>query len=189
MAEWDRVKWSEARQVAAILGWEEEGAPAPYGSPPHAYFHALRERGRREEAAAFMGQALPRLEAVAWAARAVRDLKGDPGAGAESAALRAALLWVQDPSESRRRRAFEAAAAADAGSAEALAAMAAFYSGGSVAPPQCPPLPAPREAAGRFASGAVMVAAAGASDPRAALDACLDQGEQLAARGLGEASA
>jgi hypothetical protein len=183
--QWRRVKWTEARQVSAILEWPEEDPPAPLTSAPREFFMALRGAGRDADAVAFLGQALPRLEAVAWGARSVRDIReGLPTGSAEAAALKAALLWVQDPSESRRRACFEAAMAADGASAEALAAMAAFYSGGSVAPPDNPPVPAPKDAAGRFASGAVLVAAAGAPDMAAALARALDAGEALASGGL-----
>jgi hypothetical protein len=183
--QWRRVKWTEARQVSAILGWPEEEAAAALTSPPREYFLALRSAGRDADAAAFLGQALPRLEAVAWGARSVRDLRENVRKdSAEAAALKAALLWVQDPSESRRRACFDAAMAADGASAEALAAMAAFYSGGSVAPPDNPPVPAPKDAAGRFASGAVLVAAAGAPDMAAALARCLDAGEAMASAGI-----
>ena len=183
--QWRRVKWSEARQVSAILGWPEDDPPAALTSPPRDYFVALRGAGRDADAAAFLGQALPRLEAVAWGARSVRDIRDGVRKGsAEAAALKAALLWVQDPSESRRRACFDAAMAADGASAEALAAMAAFYSGGSVAPPDNPPVPAPKDAAGRFASGAVLVAAAGAPDMAAALARCLDAGDTMASAGL-----
>ena len=189
MSDWGRVKWSEARQVCAILDWPEEQAAAPLDGAPSAFYAALRAAGREADAANFLGQALPRLEAVAWAARSVRDLQGAARKGPEAAALKAALLWIQDPTESRRRAAYDAAAAADAASAEALAALAVFYSGGSVAPPDCPPLPAPRDAAGRFAAGAVLVAAARAPDMAAALGKCLDAGEALASEGLAAGAA
>lgn len=185
MADWDRVKWSEAGQILDILGTAPDARVAPDASTPSAYFQVLRTAEKRVEAVQFLGQALPRLESVAWAARAVRDLRGeDQAPAAEAKALRAVLLWVQDTTETRRRATFDAAEACDPVSAERLAALAAFFSGGSIAPPDCPPLPAPRDAAGKFASGAVLVATAGARDMTAALDACLDAGEALAHQGL-----
>ena len=190
MSDWGRVKWSEARQVCAILDWPPEEAPAPLDGPPSAFYEALRAAGREADAANFLGQALPRLEAVAWAARSVRDLQGGASRkGPEAGALKAALLWIQDPTEGRRRAAYDAAVAADAASPEALAALAVFYSGGSVAPPDCPPVPAPRDAAGRFAAGAVLVAAARTADMAGALAKCLDAGEALASEGLAAGAA
>jgi hypothetical protein len=184
---WARVKWSRADQAVDADFLEEAAAAGgpTAASAPRAYFAALRAAGQNELAARFLGQALPRLEAVAWAARAVRDLAA-PGPGVDADALKAALLWVQDPSETRRRAAAAAAERCDPAAAARMAALAAFYAGGSVAPPDCDPLPAPRDAAGRFAAGAVMLACAGQDDMDAALQNCLAAGEQLADAGLDE---
>lgn len=181
-SDWTRVRWTEARQVARLLNWTAKPDDPDGGLPPSAYFDRLRQAGRQKDAAEFLAHALPRWEAVAWAARSVRDLRSADDRGpAETSALTAALLWVQDPSESRRRSAFEAAEAADATSPERLAALAAFFSGGSITPADCDPLPAPKDAAGRLASGAVLVAALSAPAGAKALAACLDAGAALAA--------
>src|SRR5579863_5491894 len=146
MADWKRVKWTEARQVAELLDWSEDlGSDA--GVPPQAYFARLREAGRLQEAALFLGQALPRYEAVVWAAGAVRELC--PPERIETAPLKAALQWVKDPTEKHRREAYEAAGGAPATSAARMVALAVFFSGGSMSPDGQPPVPAPREAAGR----------------------------------------
>src|ERR1700722_18670772 len=113
MTEWSRVKWSEAAQVIDLLDWapptEEVGR-----TPPELYFQELRRSKRVEDATFFLGMALPRHETVAWAARSVRDIgEGRERPRADSDALKAALLWVQDPSEPRRRAAFDAAQLAD----------------------------------------------------------------------------
>lgn len=191
MADWRRVKWSEARQVLDILGAVEAAKEGEAGKPPAAYFDHLRQTGREIEAVKFLGQALPRLEAVGWAARAVRDLEpeGLDRNRPEGKALRAALLWLADPTETRRRAAFDASEACDTSSPESLAAKAAFFSGGSIAPPDAQPLPAPRDAAGRFASGAVMLAAARRRDMNASLKRALDAGARIAADGLEAADA
>ena len=190
MSEWTRVKWSEARQILAILDWPEDEAGPHASARPKTYFDALREAGRLPEAASYLGQALPRLEAVAWAARSVQQLRENaPSRGPEADALKATLLWLQDPTENRRRAAFEAAEQCKADSAERMAAMAAFFSGGSIAPLDCPPVPAPRDTAGRFAAGAVVVASAATGDLQASLQHCLDAGEALATSGVAGAIA
>ena len=187
---WSRVKWSEARQVLSVLDVQDADAVADPALPPQVYFEALRSAGHLPEAVSFLAQALPRLEAVTWAARCVRDVGEARGRKPpEAAALKAALLWVQDPSESRRRAAYDAATAADGSSPEALAALAAFFSGGSIAPAEYEPVPAPRDAAGRFAAGAVLIAAANSGDMTAALNRSLDAGEALAAEGLAAGAA
>lgn len=175
--EWSRVKWSEAAQITALLGRADEGRDMA----PARYFARLMSAGRLDDAVHFLALALPRFESVAWAARMVRDISGPERAGeSEAAALKSALLWLQDPVETRRRAAFEAAEAAPSDSAGRMAALAVFYSGGSIAPIDCQPLPAPREAAGRFAAGAILLAAARAPDMEAALRKALASGEALA---------
>jgi hypothetical protein len=182
MAAWTRVKWTEAAQIAELLGWDRDLDGLARASP-EAYFALLRRTGRLEDAVFFIGQALPRYETVTWAARVVRDLKPPQNAaGVEADALKAALLWVQDPSDSRRRAAFDAANRINRPTAERLAALAVFFSGGSITPPDAPQVQAPKEMAGRFAAGAVLLASA-ESDRLAALTKALDAGAVMAQLG------
>jgi hypothetical protein len=184
MPGWTRVKWTEAAQVTEQLDWPldtEEFAR----QLPELYFRDLRHAARLEEAVFFLGMALPRQETVAWAARSVRDLvEGMDRPRPDGDALKAALLWVQDPSETRRRAAFEAAQNADMTSAERLAAMAVFLSGGSLAPDNVQPVPAPPDVAGRIGAGAILVAAARRPDRVAAINRALDAGDEIAKWGL-----
>lgn len=186
MSNWAKVRWSEAAQVLDFVGGPAEDRPQASGTPS-AYFSDLRAQGRRSEAADFLAQALPRLEAVAWAARTVRDLAPPPASSPlRTRALRAALFWVQDPTEARRRAAFDAAEACDPKGAEAMAAYAAFFSGGSIGPADVPPIPAPKQVLGHMAAAAVKVAAL-KDRTGAAFDRALDAGEALAREGIGAA--
>jgi hypothetical protein len=110
MSEWTRVKWTEAGQVVAF-GDEDAPAEKAWSLAPSDYFSQLRAQARRAEAVKFLALALPRLEAVGWAARAVRDITaaGEEPKPSRVRALRSALLWVSDPRENRRRAAHEAA--------------------------------------------------------------------------------
>jgi hypothetical protein len=186
MGEWRRVKWSEAGQITAALGWQETAERAALA--PAAYFDALKRAARPGDAVRFLALALPRFETVTWSARVVRA--SEPAAAPDSAAgtaLKAALLWLQNPVEGRRRGAFDAAQAAANKGAEAMAALAVFYSGGSVAPENCEPLPAPPHAAGRLAASDILLAAARSSDADRLLHDALALGETLAADGSSEA--
>jgi hypothetical protein len=177
MTEWSRVSWTEAGQVTRMLRWKE--TVDREALPPAEYFDGLKSQGRLADAVSFLAQALRRFDAVSWAIRFVRDC--EPGVdpeSAEGAALKAALLWLQDPSDERRRTAFAAARAAKG--AESLAAMAVFFSGGSLAPAQCEPLPAPPETAGRLAAAAVRLACVRAANPESALLTALAAGEKFA---------
>jgi hypothetical protein len=184
MTEWNRVKWTEAGQVIDLLDWVPPPAEAAREAP-EIYFRGLREGQRLEDAVFFLGMALPRHETVAWSARMVRDItEGREQPRADAAALKAALLWVQDPSEPRRRAAFDAAQLADHACAERLAAMAVFMSGGSLAPENVPPVPVPNDVAGRIGAGAILVAAAKSSDRLGAVNRALDEGDAIARWGL-----
>jgi hypothetical protein len=178
------VKWTEAGQVTELLDWPADSDEIAR-SAPESYFRNLRSASRLESAVFFLGMALPRQETVAWAARAVRDLvEGLERPRADTEALRAALLWVQDPSEGRRRAAFDAAQSADISSPERLAAMAVFLSGGSLAPENVQPVPAPPDVAGRISAGAILVAAGRRPDRIAAINHALDAGDEIAQWGL-----
>jgi hypothetical protein len=184
MGNWKRVKWTEAGQIADLLDWRE-GLGDEARVAPEDYFASLTKGGRLTDAVLFLGQALPRYETVAWAARAVRDLAPKaPPASPDAEALKATLLWVQDPSDARRRAAFEAAGRVRRTSPERLAALAAFFSGGSVTPADCPPVPAPNEAAGRFAAGAVLLAAARSGERDIGMAKALDAGALIAEHGI-----
>ncbi len=184
MTDWTRVKWTEAGQVIDLLDWSPPAEDVGR-TPPETYFKDLRRQNRVEDATFFLSMALPRHETVAWAARSVRDLSEDrerPRADVD--ALRAALLWVQDPSEPRRRAAFDAAQLANSTCAERLAALAVFLSGGSLAPENVQPVPAPPDIAGRIGAGAILVAAAHRPDRVAAINRALDEGDAIARWGL-----
>jgi hypothetical protein len=190
MANWTKVKWTEAGQITALLDWPSVETK-DLAAAPEAFFAGLRTQGRLDDAAMFLGQALPRYEVVAWAARALQDLRParESALPADTQALGAAQAWVKDPSEPRRRAAFEASNAASEDAPERFAALAAFFSGGSMAPDNCPPVPAPREAAGKFAAAAVILAATRTADRQAALARALDLGAALAAEGRPSGSA
>ena len=187
MTTWKRVKWSEAAQILEVLAVPP--ADRGPGATPEAYFAGLRQEGKRLEAADFLAQALPRLEAVAWAAQTVRDIAPPaPTSSPQARALRAALFWLQDQSDTRRRAAYEAAQACEPSGPESMAALAVFLSGGSLAPAQYEPVQPPKHAAGLCAAGAVKMAAlrteATLDELWAALDRALDAGEAIARTGL-----
>jgi hypothetical protein len=187
MRTWKHVRWTEARQVTDLLGWPAEPGDKARVAP-EVFFKDLIEAGRLTDAAFFLGQALPRFETVAWAARAVRDLAPEPTLPeAEVDALRAALLWVQDPSDARRRASFEAAGKVREACPARIAALAVYFSGGSITPDEAPQTQPPKEMAGRLAAGAVLLAAAKSGQMQAALTRALGDGARIAEKGIAAA--
>jgi hypothetical protein len=179
MGNWNRVKWTVAGQIGELLEWPAD-LEGQAGATPSRYFDWLRQNGRLNDAAFFLGQALPRFETVAWAASVVRDA----GGGEADGTLGATLAWVRDPSEANRRAAHDASTVAPQTSPARLAALAAFFSGGSMSPEGQPPVPAPRAAAGRFAAGAVLLAAIQSADQTVTLTKALAAGDAIAAGGV-----
>jgi hypothetical protein len=110
---------------------------------PGAYIDALAAAGHFADAVRFLAHAMGRRECVWWACvcnRAVLDASAPPPA---VAALVAAEKWCYQPTEENRRAAHAAAEAATLDHPPALAAMGAFFSGGSVAPANVPQPVAP----------------------------------------------
>jgi hypothetical protein len=153
----------EARTAAEVckrfpLG-EEAKKLLRDGLTPRQFLDALLERQEYPDAARFLAHALPKREGVWWACLCARAAHG-PGAPAKAAAaLQAAEKWVADPSEDNRRAAMAAAEAAELGTPAGCAAMAAFWSGGSLAPPNVPAVPPGEHLTAHGVAGAVMLAA------------------------------
>ena len=176
MRRWKQVKWAEAGQVSAILGWPKSNHDA---DPPETVFDRLIEEGREDDAALFLGQALPRFEAVAWAARTVQELSLTPSAQ-DAEALKATLLWLQDPSDGRRRAAFAIAEQSRGASPQRQCALAVFFSGGSIASVDVEPVLPPKDTVGAFAAGAVLTAATQSGRHAESLRSALALGDALA---------
>ena len=184
MAEWAQVRWTEARQLAAYQGVQPGEEPAE-GVTPAEHWAALRAAGDRKGAVMFLALALPRFEAIAWAAHVVEAIANERRlAGPDRQALDYALRWLGEPNDERRRAAFAVAEAAGERAPERFLGFAVFFSGGSISGVDLPPvLPAP-EVAGKMAGGALTFAANRAADPAGTLDRALDLGEKVAELGM-----
>lgn len=121
---------------------------------------------------------LPR-EGVWWAALAAHAAIDVVRKAGDAEALAAAEAWVYKPTEENRRAAMAKAQATQFDSAGAWAAVAAFWSGGSMAPPSAPVVPPPPFLIARAILGAVMLAAV-AGPP----DKISDRYAQLVAQGV-----
>lgn len=179
---WPEVRWTEAAQIVELI--EDGSEPPTPDVSPRAHFVALRQAGDRLRAVAFIGHALPRFEALAWAARVLEDEAGQALPQPDRQALDHALRWLGEPTEAGRREAMAAGERAGERSPERTLAFAVFMSGGSLADPDLPPVPPPAHLAGQLAAVAVTVAAYRAAEPDAVLDRALDLGDKLAAHGV-----
>jgi hypothetical protein len=84
---------------------------------------------------------------------------GDPAPPPVLAAVEAAEAWVYRPTDETRRNAMARAQAAKFDSPGAWAAVGAFWSGGSIAPPDLPAVPPAPHLTGVAVAGAITLAA------------------------------
>jgi len=156
------------------------------GMAIEAFLDRLLEAEHYVDAARSLAHALPKREAVWWACRSARRASGPKPGPEVEAALRAAEAWVVEPTEENRRPAMAAAEAATFATPAGCAAVSAFWSGGSLAPPAAPVVPPGEYMTAMGASAAVLLA--GADEPAgklaAAYRALIDDGLAIA-RGEG----
>lgn len=103
---------------------------------------------------------LPTDKAVRWAGRCVAQSVSNLSPASEEA-LVAAENWVRQPSEATRRRAEQAAVATEFEGPAAWVALAAFWSSGSIAPADLPPVAPPLGLSAKAVSAALTLAATG----------------------------
>lgn len=175
-----RISARTAREVVARYESDEgQRAKIRQEWTPGQYLDDLLGRQNFPAAVPFLAHALPKREAVWWASLCARPFSG---AAPFSGALAAAEKWAADPKEENRRSAMSAALEAGLVSAAGCAALAAFVSEGSLAPPEAPPVPPPETMTSQTVAGAVFLAAAAAGEQRMTeqLRACVALGLDVA---------
>ena len=183
-----RLKWpgepGAAAEIARSLELSAKAREAlGPGHRPSEYVECLRGRGLAADAIMVLAAWQPRREGVWWTCRAVREmLRGAAAAPLDTAALDAAQRWAASPTEEHRRAAGAAAEAANFETAAACAALAAFWSEGSLAPAGAPDVaPGPHLAPAAMASAMQLAAVAVAPQQAPArLDHCLEIGLAVA---------
>jgi hypothetical protein len=154
-----KVTARTARELSPRAALSPEGlALLKDGQTPAQYLAALAEQGRLPDAVQFLAVALPKREAVGWAWQCAREGYGASPEPKLAAALEAARKWAADPSEDNRRKAKTAADAAGYGAPAGLTAAAAFWSGGSLGPPDQKPIPPDDKLTAKGVGGAVLLA-------------------------------
>ena len=136
---------------AALAGCADAGAALDW----------LEQAGLLIEATRLIAHALPPREAVWWACACSRHTAsaGD-NPPAETEIRDAAEEWVRRQGDGHRRAAMARAEAAGFRSAEAWAAVAAFWSGDSMTPPDAPKVPPQPHFPGLAVAGSIALAAA-----------------------------
>lgn len=101
---------------------------------PEQLLATLAAEGEPLDAISALALMLPRRQAVWWACLGTRLIPGLDGRPAEAAALEAAEAWVQSQAAEDAEAAQDAAARCPPSAAATYAALAAFWSGPSIAP-------------------------------------------------------
>jgi len=127
---------------------------------PAEYLRILIEQKQYPDAIRFLAMALPKREAVWWACVSARSSVSEKTKPQMLAALSAAEAWVYQPTEENRRSAMSLAEAAEFNGSACWSAVAAFWSGGSISPPDAPVVPPPEDLTAKAVTGSVMLAVA-----------------------------
>jgi hypothetical protein len=176
-----RVRFATARELFETFPTAgEDMAAQPSDAPSLDYLRALVKSRTPEDAVTFCAYLLPRRVAVWWGHQCLTNLP-DILAQQDHALLAAAEDWVREPEEERRYAALDAGMAAPAKTPGAWIALAAGWSGGSMAPPgSAPVVPPPHLTARAVNAGVLSAVARVALKQRAAvLSACVSMGIQL----------
>ncbi len=134
---------------------------------PREYIALLLERELYPDAVKFLAHALPKREAVWWAWISARRAAGEKPAPPIKASLDATEHWIAQPTDPNRRAAMAEAEKAGFDSAAGCAGLGAFFSGGSVAPPELAAVPPGEYHTARAVAGAVTIAAVSAEPEKA----------------------
>ena len=127
--------------------------------PAGEFCELLAGKKQHSDAIRLLAHVLPKAAAVRWACQCIRHVGLGDTPTAAATALLAAEAWAAKPTDEHRRAAFPAAQAAGFAHPAASAAMAAFWSGGSLAPPELPVVPPGEFLTARAAAAAILLAA------------------------------
>ena len=147
----------------------------------------LESNGFLLEAAKFVAHALPKREAVWWACMCAAYTAPTDLPELDRTARELAENWVRQPTDKVRREAWAKAEASNFDSPEAWAAVAAFWSGDSMAPEGQTAVPPPPHLCGTAVAGAIMLSSV-RGDPAHnshRLKRFLESGRNIAAGGPG----
>lgn len=140
---------------SGALGLLGDGATAP-----GPFLDTLIRQDCPGDALTFLAHALPPREGTWWACQAARTLPLGDDAALPRRTVRAAEAWVFHPDDGRRRDAMALAEELGFDSPASWAAVAAFWSGDSLAPPDQPKVPPKAYLWCHAVNGAVQLAAA-----------------------------
>jgi hypothetical protein len=149
---------ADAIAAAAALSEEAQALVEP-GMPVRALLDALIAADLLTDAMRVFAYALPKREAVWWACQCARQAQPEKPAPIDAEIVKASEGWVYRPNEQARRAAMDLAMKTEFDRAAHWTGAAVFWSGGSIAPPDAPPVEPSETLTGNAVVGAVLLAA------------------------------
>jgi uncharacterized protein DUF6931 len=160
-----RIAAKSAAEVCKLFPLGDEAKPLlKDGLSPQQFLDVLEGKALYVDAFRFLAYGLPKREGVFWAVTCAKQVAGPQPPANVAAALAAANKWVLDPSEDNRRATEVAYQAAELSTAAGCAAIAAFWSGGSLSPKDLPVVPPAETLTAHGVASAVLIASI-AQDP------------------------
>ena len=148
-----------AAEIIQRFGIPPESVPIQpeEGEPPEVFTQRLLDTESPTASLTFLASALPKRCAVWWLIECVRQSECIKADG-DGPMLAAAERWVCEPSDEARRAAYELAEELEMSTPAAWAGVAAFWSDGSMGPPDVPPIPPAENLTGKAINGGIMIA-------------------------------
>ena len=153
--EWSRVTARTASEICRRFEMSPEVQTLRLEElSPREFVSVAIEKGHHPDAIRFLAHALPKPEAIRWGWLCARSTSSSPEDRAAAEALEQTEKWLRDPTEENRRTLMAAAQTAGFATPAGAVSLAAFLSGGSLAPPDVAPVPPPEELTGQAVAAA-----------------------------------
>ena len=123
------------------------------------YLELLIQNKQYADAVRVLAYALPKRQAIVWANECARQFSETNPSDKFSTALEAVNKWLVEPNDENRRAAMKAAECAEFGTPPGSAALAVFFSSGSLAPPDAPVIPPQEYLTPNAVIGSILMAA------------------------------
>lgn len=138
----------------------QAGALLADAMAPADFIQTLRDKKLYVPGIDFLAHALPARDAIWWGCLCMQHACGERLAPPEREAAIATVRWVLQPNEENRAAAGPAAQAVGLASPAGSLAMAVHLTGGSMAPPNAPPVPPGPYAPAKPVAAAIKLAGA-----------------------------
>jgi hypothetical protein len=181
---WEKVSWTNAQQVLEMISEDavDDVPAADLALAPDAYCAGLVKANELSDATNFIGHALPRYEAIVWAAQTLMA----NGAFDRTHPLVVSILrWVDNPEDGLRRHIRDLAGQERKITPAKNLGNAIFFSGGSISEPDLPPVLPPSDACGKLAAASIIIAAYKTADPAKVFTSAIELGGKFAVSGVG----